>query len=1578
MKINTKAAALGFCYMTLGLSPVYADDTDIFLGRVTAGTVKPNVLFLLDNSGSMNEDTSSTDSTSRMDTMKDSMLSILDSVQGINAGIMQFNDPGGAILYPVEDLEAPLVKNWVINASISQSEDDAAQSLSSVGIFSGGGDSSVTLDGNALIFGLEPTGLVTDTFTLTNNNADAEETISGGNVTRGGGTINMRNSQVNGFHFSNITIPNDSNIYSSSLILNARNDDSSDVTLRLYAENTPNSSNFSNSNYGISSRTKTSSFTDWQPPAWSQDEYYTSPDISASIREVINNLLWNSGNNLTIIQTHQSSGGERRARSRNNNAGKSAKLQIVHQPAGSANEHQRIGLRFQNINVPRGATITNAYITLVPAATNAPDAGLPLDIKLEDSADAAPFTNTSGDLTATSTVSTVIPWVAGNWVADQSVQTPNLATQIQQVTNRTDWCGGNDLAFYIEPTTVSTLARAAYSYDGDVSQQPRLVVEYDPNSIPTATCGTATITRQIAGRPNDAEEDNGNNSVNNSGGSFDMRSSQTNGLHFENLPIARGATVLEAKITFTARDSNNGSHTLTFKTENSVVAPNFPESNSNISNRGTTSGSVIWNSSSSPALTGWSKDVEYTTPDLKSIIQPLINDANWNPSSNGVAFIQTASTNNKRAAYTYDSSPGGAAVLEIKVNLNDIVGGTPNQQTVRTHLKNIVQNMEAKTYTPIVDTLYEAARYYRGDDVFWGTSRKHNPNPIDNNNYGSNTDDKWKRVSSIESYSGLPSILPPGCTADNLSSDSCKNQYIPGNPRYKSPITESCQQNYIVLLTDGLANQNHSKDLIKSYINHSGSCTNNDTDEECSEELVHWLANNDMSTPSIGNNAAGDNFVNTFTIAFALNDEGGKQYLRDIASNGGGKPYEAGSEAELTDAFNQIIGSILDKDATFVVPGTTVSQFNRLSHFEDIYFSVFKPSKNPRWEGNLKKYKVSRTTANYGRIVGMNDALAVDPNLGFFKDGVSSFWNANPTGNPDGPDVTKGGAAMQLFDNPDNRKVFTYYNGASTTLSNNPLDESNAAITKAMLGVPTSTDQYRTDLLNWSRGEDFFDSDNDGSTNDGRKEFGDPLHSAPVAITYGGTAANPDFSIFFATNDGFLHAVDSATGMEHFTFIPELLLPNLKILFDNSSTDKHPYGIDGDITRWISDVDKDGIIEPADGDHVYIYFGLRRGGSNYYALDVTDRSNPKLMWQIQGDTSPYDELGQTWSQPVKARVNVDVAGTLTPKDVLIFGGGYDVDQDTALVKTADDEGRAIFMVEAGYPTSGDTPALVWSAGKGGSHDLNLAAMDYSIPSLIKIGDTNGDGFVDVMFAADLGGQVWRLDINNGQPINTLATGAVIADLAGTSAADSRRFYSGIDASTLVYKGQRFISLTLGSGWRANPLDETAQDRFYMIKQPIAKPSTYTTLSETDLYDATANLAGSSDPTIAAQAQTDLTAAAGWYITLAGSGEKVLSPSVTANAQILFSTYQPNVSTDPCNPSPGAGWLYGVNALNATPFIEDSNGSLTRTISLDSGNIPPSPTLIVLPDGTTRTLVGPEEEGELIKSDPIHKTYWFDE
>ena len=148
------------------------------------------------------------------------------------------------------------------------------------------------------------------------------------------------------------------------------------------------------------------------------------------------------------------------------------------------------------------------------------------------------------------------------------------------------------------------------------------------------------------------------------------------------------------------------------------------------------------------------------------------------------------------------------------------------------------------------------------------------------------------------------------------------------------------------------------------------------------------------------------------------------------------------------------------------------------------------------------------------------------------------------------------------------------------------------------------------------------DDDADGSSTDARQAMGDPIHSQPVIVNYSLT----DSAVFVATNHGFLLSFDPTTGEENFAIMPKDLMDNLYDLYLDSSTFSHIYGLDGDM-----------VLRTA-GSNIYLYVGMRRGGNNYYAFDITSKTNPKLMFKIEGGVGDFVnlvKLGQTWSNLVK-------------------------------------------------------------------------------------------------------------------------------------------------------------------------------------------------------------------------------------------------------------------------------------------------------------------------------------------------------
>ena len=210
-------------------------------------------------------------------------------------------------------------------------------------------------------------------------------------------------------------------------------------------------------------------------------------------------------------------------------------------------------------------------------------------------------------------------------------------------------------------------------------------------------------------------------------------------------------------------------------------------------------------------------------------------------------------------------------------------------------------------------------------------------------------------------------------------------------------------------------------------------------------------------------------------------------------------------------------------------------------------------------------------------------------------------------------------------------------------------------------------------LLAYGRGFEDYNVDSSLST---KKSWmmGDPLHSRPVAINYGGlTEASQNIRVALSTNDGTLHfiRVDDGVnpdGVEEWAFTPRSVVHKLNRLRENSvsPTPVHPYTMDGSPTVLLIDDDSDGIISPAlsSNDEAYLYIGMRRGGKHYYALDITDYQAPKMKWSISKEDANFSELGQTWSQPSNVLIKYeDATDTVVERHALIFGGGFNGDDE---------------------------------------------------------------------------------------------------------------------------------------------------------------------------------------------------------------------------------------------------------------------------------------------------------------------------
>ncbi len=1228
---------------------------------------------------------------------------------------------------------------------------------------------------------------------------------------------------------------------------------------------------------------------------------------------------------------------------------------------------QVVGLHFDDLSIPQGVKIKSAKLEFTAFATQTSSANF--EITGELTPNSTVFENQNGNANNRPRTNTSVNWRPEAWSTGLIYQTEDISSVIQEIVDQDDWCGGNAMSLFLGGEG----NRDARSYNLSATSAPALKLTYDSDTIPEdGGCTVRTATVQISAGTDDAEERlNDRNKVSLTSTDLEIPRdgwrSQLIGLRFPNLRVPKNAEIISSSIEFEVDQYRSGFLSMQIAGQSHDNPPTFSTDNRDISRRSTTSKKVNWNNL--PVL---ATNAKMTTADLSPIVQEIVNRGGWKSGNAMVFLLSRLSGNALRELESYNGEPASAPTLRVRYKVN--IGSSPEETfiTAREKLKEVVNNLTASGGTPIVDAYYEAASYMRGDAVDYGKKR------------GFYTS-RFNRVSHPNSYdsSNASVFRNNGCTDADLDNPNCVNERILGTPVYISPVESACQTNHIVLLSDGAATSNSAISKVKSLTGNSNCKDTGDINEQCGEELALWLNDKDHA-----DNITGKQNISTYTIGFNFSGE----FLPQLADHGGGSYHTAESAQDLVDVFQTILGDVLSVDTSFVAPGATVNQFNRLTHRDDIYFALFRPNQRPTWSGNLKRYRIGLDD-NTGEvtILDFNGNPAVDPDSGFFNTESRSWWREETQN--DGNQVGLGGIAEQLEFDGSARRIFTYVGdnnaipdaGFDLSQTGNSISESNASLTLDRLGLSgrSGTDEeleeYRKTLLKWARGIDVKDEDDDDDLTDWRQHMGDPMHARPVIVNYANASGDPLTTIFVGTNEGYLHAIEREKGHEIFSYVPQELLPNFTEFFENQASTRHPYGLDGGLSVWSDDANDN--VQVDAGEEAYLYSGMRRGGRNYYALNISDRLNPKLAWVIEGGTGDYAELGQSWSKASAVRIMLNGA----ERDVLIFGGGYDTNQDpdpkgALLTRSGDGQGRAIFVADA------RTGELLWTA----QHTAAVAGksqafpdMQYSIPSDLRILDADFDGFADQIYVGDMGGQVWRFDLESYHQSGDLMSGGVIANLSGAEYAEQRRFFSEPDVALISDEGERFYSISLGSGWRAHPLDILTDDQFFMIREPhiVGKPAgygkrvgdSYTPIT----FDDLANITTLNDTSNTATVQpSDF----GWRLDMTTPGEKILGDSITINNQIVFTSFQPALSVGACTTAIGGGSVYTVNVLDGSPTADldgdDDVDEDDRRKTLAHGGIPPEPAALITEHGPT-VLVGPEQPIKPNFDNLTRRTYWID-
>lgn len=616
-----------------------------------------------------------------------------------------------------------------------------------------------------------------------------------------------------------------------------------------------------------------------------------------------------------------------------------------------------------------------------------------------------------------------------------------------------------------------------------------------------------------------------------------------------------------------------------------------------------------------------------------------------------------------------------------------------------------------------------------------------------------------------------------------------------------TPIDYWCQNNYIVLMTDGESTKdrfNHTKyngsifrekpvkrtypwtdwddgwgdsdnndDKNYGYLpanyNPNGtycpnySCWYTDSGSDLLDDMAYFIRNQDMfpddhygSDPDTG--WPGEQKIYTYTIGFTADND----LLLQTAINGEGAYYTANNYDELVEAFQLVLTSINLRNFAFsaiTAPKKTSTATNADQTVS--YVGYFMPSQAASiWEGHLLAFELEDSwgfDSDSSGSVEAEEFVYPDEETCLNNSGGNACqrWVALSIGH-------EWDAADKV---PTTRNLQTH-NVTSTLI---PFIETNAATLQPLIdpSITTAEAQQIIAHINEPRFGDVFHSDVGfvGPPPFGKQFIANidpPGDTDQKYSDYYAAHQNRQRVIYTGTNDGIMHMLYADgidAGKEIWGFIPDAVLPSLKtIVLDN----KHTYTVDGRLAagdiwwhRSNSSTYQWGTI---------LVYGLRSGGNAYYGMDITDvDSTPNMLWKFEDPV----HSGESWGKGTIGRLRVaDSAGDVEDRWVVFLTGGFAFNSENS----TDLKGKAIFVLDAAtgeqiYSLAYDPGGATSVSGLGSQEEIAAthssnnkyltasSLFNFSIPSALTAIDRDNDGYTDALYFGNLAGHLFKMDVS---------------------------------------------------------------------------------------------------------------------------------------------------------------------------------------------------------------------------------------
>jgi len=639
--------------------------------------------------------------------------------------------------------------------------------------------------------------------------------------------------------------------------------------------------------------------------------------------------------------------------------------------------------------------------------------------------------------------------------------------------------------------------------------------------------------------------------------------------------------------------------------------------------------------------------------------------------------------------------------------------------------------------------------------------------------------------------------------------------------------------------------------------------------------------------------------------------------LWHAAINGHGKYFSASDPTQVVQGLSAALSNIQVRIGAAAAAATSTPNISQEDN--DIFSSTFTTVK---WYGELSARKIDTATGIVSDTATWTSSSTVGKKVGDSTDSRDKIYMLNT-------------ATKALV-------TFTY---ASMSATERAWFDNKCNLLSQCASL-SDTDRAIVNsgstIINWLRGQQQYANDN-VLRSYARTDKAPPGSDTPLPIVLGDIASSKpaylrdprkaytasgytDFrntwaarkpAVFVAANDGMLHAFDAATGEETWAYVPRITMKKLPAQASLTYGLNHQFTTDG--------APETGDVYYGGAWHSVLVAGLNAGGRGFYAVDVTEPGNPKAMWELCADPAVcsgdnYDaDLGLSFGNPQ-------------------FGTW----------KGADGVVRWVVFLTSGYNNVPGGDNINAGDGKGYLYVVDVATGKVLDKTTTGVGDTKtpsglaritaitanpaADPLVTYVYAGDNQGKMWRFDYTGGgkpavlqmgdagtlQPITTAPEVTLCEvdtkDQAGNVTQGVSKvviFGTGrlLDVTDIPVTDKQSVYVLKDTGTGIKAIDWRGAAT--MVQQKLVK-----------LTDAAGNFTGNFKIT---GNEVDLGTRAGWFFDLdQNQGERVnLDPKVVAGTLNVVSNL-PTTSTA-CSVG-GTSNLYQLDVCTGKALLVDPNAT----------------------------------------------------